>query len=311
MEEKFIADLKGFSGCKLKLYSRDGELFVRKISKSPDYNERLKSQMVKQQYFFNNLATEQVSAPRVLGSGFLEDCFFFDMEYINGVNLAIYLSSATIDELNFISQQLVSILTLMKSQQREAKAKVFSKSQEKIKQIHAKMQERLSDTGLLTVLGEMEAMAQQCVSSDDPKETFCHGDLTMDNILYDKEHMKFYLIDFLDSYADHYWLDIAKLFQDIEGGWYKFRNPDLDMTNTFLKMAFVENYLNKNVVFKERGYAAYHYLFLALVFARILPYAEEQDFDYLIGNIKLFVSKYKEQQAQEPASRQAAESRRD
>ena len=45
---KFIADLKGFSGCKIKIYSEDRNYFVRKISKDSFYNERLKKQMLKQ-----------------------------------------------------------------------------------------------------------------------------------------------------------------------------------------------------------------------------------------------------------------------
>jgi len=74
--EQFIIDLKGFSGCKVKLFLRNDDYFVRKISKSITYNERLQKQALKQKFFLDNLATERLSAPKILEEGFVDNLFF-------------------------------------------------------------------------------------------------------------------------------------------------------------------------------------------------------------------------------------------
>ena len=49
--------------------------------------------------------------------------------------------------------------------------------------------------------------------------TFCHGDLTLENMVIDRDG-RIWLIDLLDSPLEHHWQDVAKLHQDLTGGWY-------------------------------------------------------------------------------------------
>ena len=88
---RFIKDLKGFSGCKVKLYSVNGDYLVRKISKSVDYNERLQKQMLKQKYFLEYLATDKILAQKIFNTSSINKLYFFDMEYIQGINLIEYI----------------------------------------------------------------------------------------------------------------------------------------------------------------------------------------------------------------------------
>ncbi len=47
--------------------------------------------------------------------------------------------------------------------------------------------------------------------------SFCHGDLTFSNMIFKGEEV--YLIDFLDSFVESYWIDIIKLRQDCFYKW--------------------------------------------------------------------------------------------
>jgi len=60
---------------------------------------------------------------------------------------------------------------------------------------------------------------RQMVSSITMKipQTFCHGDLTFTNIIFNKNRL--YLIDFLDCFIDSFLCDLIKLKQDLYYHW--------------------------------------------------------------------------------------------
>lgn len=295
-ERYFIANLRGFSGCKIKLFFENGDYFVRKISKSSSYSKRLETQMIKQACFAKNMSTGNVTAPKILRKGFIKKCFFFDMEYVSGVNLVDYIIDADLDELSDISKQLCDIICIMKRSAKSSELNDFClKTQEKVDEIHSKMVFRKLDSINLKTLEILKTSIKDMDEYNNMKMTFCHGDLTMENIIYDKRNNTYYLIDFLDNYIDHYWFDIVKLFQDAEGQWWKFRNPIINANNVIPKMIFIKKYLDTNLLSNERFYKKCHYLLLALTFARILPYAKSRNgIDYLMRMIKTALIKYKD-----------------
>jgi thiamine kinase-like enzyme len=281
---KFIKDLKGFSGCKIKLYSSNGNYFVRKISRSVSYNERFKQQINKQKYFLNNLATNNISTPKVLEEGHLDDLYYFDMEYIHGVSLIDHIYEAKISDLKEISSNIESMLRMMKNSTKQELID-FSHIDRKVEDIMNHLINNKIGVGKDTI-SDLKIMINNMEKPNDIKKTFCHGDLTMENIMYDKKKDMYFLIDFLDSFIEHYWFDITNLFQDIEGQWYKFRNPKINIHNMTPKMNFVNNFLRERVLNEEDLYLKYHYILLALKFSRILPYAQEADMKYLTSTIR-------------------------
>jgi len=290
---KKVADFKGFSGCKIELYSNEESYFVRKTSASNLYNERLKKQVLKQKYFFENMANERISAPKVLREGFIGSLFFFDMEYIQGIKLIDYIAESNMEDLLEISNDFYMILTIMKQSVKEKIIDDFTfKINQKINDIESGI---VSKNNLISqkIIIDLKNLLSQIKIPKNVNQTFCHGDLTMENIIYDKETKKYYLIDFLDNFIDHYWFDITTLFQDIEGQWYKFRDPSINLSNLLPKMNFINNFLNDTFLNEEGTYKKYHNLFLALKFARILPYAKENDINYLIKTIKNSIDKHK------------------
>ena len=288
---KFISNLKGFSGCTVSLYSENHTHFVRKISKSLEYNPRLKAQIDKQQFFLTNIAKGKITAPRIIKSGFLGDLLYFDMEYIQGVNLVQYIYDANTSELKEISHELGNIINIMKNSVKEEflnPALMLNK----IEDIQSSLINKNFNLDL-SKLDELKILMSAINLSANTKKTFCHGDLTMENVLVDKSQKRYYLIDFLDSFIDHYWFDISKLFQDIEGKWYKFRNPEIILENMNSKMIFLNESLQNEVLKEEILYSQNHNLFLALNFARILPYASSEDMPYLMSTIEENINKFK------------------
>ncbi len=285
---RFVTNFKGFSGCSIQLYSDNGGYFVRKISKSIEYNDRLKKQMLKQDYFNKKLANGKIVAPEILKEGTMNSLFFFDMEYVNGTNLIEYIYDADINELLEISKDLCLIINLMKSQEDNENINP-AHIMDKIESVRSSLNNEINQD----IFNDLKDKASLMKKYNNIKKTFCHGDLTMENIIYDKADKKYYLIDFLDSFIEHYWFDISKLFQDIEGKWYKFRNPKIDLNNILPKMNFINGFIRGNLLENEDIYKKNHNFFLSLNFARILPYAEEKERGYLVSMIKESIEKSK------------------
>ena len=101
-------DLGGHSGCKILLIEDDdGHIFVRKISKDKEYNDRLKRQCEKQAAFGGG----KIKVPTVYNSGLSEDgLFYFDMEYVQGMTLAEYVKTMEIGKVRGLVEILVDNL---------------------------------------------------------------------------------------------------------------------------------------------------------------------------------------------------------
>ena len=80
--------MNGHSGCEVCLHEEDGEKYIRKISASSQYNSRLIKQMDKQQSFKHDV----LQTPAVYRSGYVDNLFYFDMEFIRGVPMHNYVS---------------------------------------------------------------------------------------------------------------------------------------------------------------------------------------------------------------------------
>jgi thiamine kinase-like enzyme len=290
-EIKFISNLKGFSGCILRLYSKNGVYFVRKISKDLKYNDRLEKQMLKQKHFSEHLANDSFDSPKILDQGYEDDRFYFDMEYVAGLNLIEYISAANVAELIEICEMIVNLIKCMKKEQKDESFDLWQKTNNKLKEILT-LPPISTNLELTNLINELIEATSALTESKIMLASFCHGDLTFENIVYDRTKNKFYLIDFLDSYIESQYMDINKIFQDVEGGWYELRRSDLNLNNLRLKMAFLEKYLKLELFQIEEEYSKYHYLLLAVTFSRILPYADKNNLPFIIKKIQFFLSKH-------------------
>ena len=102
-----------------------------------------------------------------------------------------------------------------------------------------------------------------------------HGDLNLDNILYNRDR-GFVYIDPITTVYDSWIFDLAKLRQDLQCRWFiRYTNELLDT-----KLAIIQEYLADKFEFVNDPYL------LILMLLRILPYAQnKEDENWLLKNI--------------------------
>ena len=191
----------GLSGCKLELI---GSNTLRKHSSSPSYNKRLELQ-IKKQELFSNQVFRNVETPKVLRK---EDSYF-DMEYVTGRSFDEYFSVCSVSDIDFVFDSLCGYFDGLISNAQYYQPEISKK------RLLDKINSLETHTRHLTDLYHI----RQMVSSITMKipQTFCHGDLTFTNIIFNKNRL--YYIDFLDCFIDSFLCDLIKLKQDLYYHW--------------------------------------------------------------------------------------------
>ena len=264
---EFIKPLKGHSGCGLNLYKQDNKFFLRKDAGNALYNKRLKKQYIKQ----NKFELSGVKTPKIYDCGQENGLFYFDMEFLNGITLAEYMSNIKIKEINSLIGLLFKSLPVKNSKILPDTDIVFKK---KISQIEEKL--RPCDREAI----EAVQMLKKFDFSNVPL-SYCCGDLTLENIMLD-DNKQIYLIDFLDSFYDSWMIDVAKLLQDLELHW-SYRNQEIDF-NLAMRLAVAKEALIENITEYENAQTniktIYHILLLNIL--RIIPYTKDEKTDLFL-----------------------------
>lgn len=103
------------------------------------------------------------------------------------------------------------------------------------------------------------------------EESACHGDLTLENMMYDRKTGQLWLLDFLDSYHEHYFIDLVAPLQNSYYNFHGFlkgpRGPQLELFHALWVDA-----VNKNFPEVED----WDEYLIAAKFNRILPYVDEE-----------------------------------
>ncbi len=267
--------LKGYSGCKLEIIEIDGKKYVRKSAADTSYNERLRDQMLKQK----NLSIPGFKTCGVYGDGFIDDRYYFIMEYVNGKTFADEMELMELDELEGLIDRFTDYYVNDDYYDSEANAifvkKAFDVEQKALQKYNANLPDSISEG-----IDRLRSFDWSHII-----KSSCHGDMTMENILIQKGRM--YLIDFLDSFYDSWMIDAAKLLQDSEYMWSyrnKHRSPNL-----CVRMTIFRDLLTQAVLKMPDGNKLMEsiYYILLMNFLRIIPYSDNQsDEEYLIETIK-------------------------
>lgn len=267
-----VTDLGGHSGCKILLCEdEDNKIYVRKVSSSKEYNERLTIQSKKQKEFGNS----QLRVPKVYREGYTKDgLYFFDMEYIQGITLAEYMKSIKICEVRRIVETIVfEIARYPVHNVGEDGSEFIGKIESLKKKIYGK--DPVIDDALNLLLTH---------SWKGFVKSSCHGDLTLENIIVKDNQL--YLIDFLDSFFDSWILDISTLMQDVQTLW-SYRNDEEININTILRLMVFRDILMDSIkkISPDCFYEVYYALLLKLL--RIIPYTkDEHTYQFLVEKTK-------------------------
>jgi hypothetical protein len=137
---------------------------------------------------------------------------------------------------------------------------------------------RVCDVQSLTAALEPEVLAAVLVGLDQVRAatgfemTLSHGDLTLENIVVDHDG-RLWFLDLLDAPFESYRQDVAKLHQDLDGGWYLRRQGAIARCVG----DFVGRQVFQTAARLDPSYASIHAVLMAATFIRIIPYVTDDE----------------------------------
>ncbi|MEJ1967565.1 MAG: hypothetical protein WDN03_02855 [Rhizomicrobium sp.] len=200
-----IQALGGHSGAALILCEEAGRSVVRKTAAAPAANLRLRQQAIKQRL----LAAQGFAFPAVRRIA-ADDTgrAFFEMDYVPARTLAEVVTGAVPCSRDAIMDAVAGLVRAFAAL--SASAIPAAAFRDKIESIAAAAPGNLAVAGIARDL-----LARDW--SDIPRSPD-HGDLTLENILLTPDQSVVF-IDCDVAWTSSWWLDLAKLFQDLEGHW--------------------------------------------------------------------------------------------
>lgn len=254
-----IKILNGNSGCDVFLCEEFRKKYVRKVSPSTSYNQRLENQMRKQASFFKSF--DEIRTPAILRSGYKGDLFYFDMEYIDGNSMSDKVNK---EDIRSLDPYLNTILKYLSSQE-------YSKTKDLTGHISKKVE------GARSIMPQYSNYFDYILDyswDKIPFNGFCHGDFTFENLIILNKQVFF--IDFLDTFVESVLLDISKLLFDVRYFWSKRDSK----RKTIIKNIYIDNLIVKTDLYRE-NYETINRL-LVLDILRVIPYCKDKYLlDYL------------------------------
>lgn len=189
---KVIKELRGYSNCRLEVIQDNNQLFVRKYG-GLDRN-------IPQLKVISDLGLRTPKIYNVSSN-------HFDMEYIAAADMKSYLTNnrinGPIEYIKSVINKLASTVTGIKDY-----TDVYEKKLAYIDQEYYQSMLPFTSQELINRL--------PCQL---PQSSY-HGDLTLENIMYDVQNSEFLLIDAVTIEYDSFVFDLAKLRQDLTCGWF-------------------------------------------------------------------------------------------
>jgi aminoglycoside phosphotransferase (APT) family kinase protein len=261
-----VRELAGLSGAQVFLMTKDSRhWFVRKVAKLPEASARLRGQARKQMAFSNETG-DLIYTPRILDEGETDGRYYFDMEFVRGPDGTSYLTRATYEEVAALADRLCNYIKFAASRPPLTEAThggLFDALYSKLCEVQEKTK-RISTEDLSNLFLALDRLRRRGALA----ATLCHGDLTLQNMVV-SDRGEIWVVDLLDAPFEHYWQDVAKLHQDLSGGWYLLEQPPVAQC----VLDFVVRQLMSAATALDEIYPQLHALLVASTFVRILPYA--------------------------------------
>jgi aminoglycoside phosphotransferase (APT) family kinase protein len=270
-----VRQLSGLSGAQVFLLTKDGRHWVvRKAARDAAASPRLRAQARKQQAFAAAMG-DQVRTPNILDEGEVDGRFYFDMEFVRGPDGASYLRRASYGD---VAQFATRLCEYLQAAAERDPLPGGNGCGSLFEAIYTKLCDVQRSTGLISPdnLTQLFLALDRVQGLGPLATTLCHGDLTLQNMVIGGDGA-IWVVDLLDSPFEHYWQDVAKLHQDLSGGWFLLDQPPVAQC----VLDFISGRLLEAVSRLNPGYPQVHELLVASTFVRILPYArtpEEKQF---------------------------------
>lgn len=264
--------LFGFSGNDIFVYRDWDDVYVvKKQAMNEQQSLRLQKQYQKH-LFFQKIQTNYFKVPTVLNHGFGRELFFYEYKFVDGQSLVEYFIDNDIKSILPVLNKLIEIIKDFKKEniyfEKEYSEKDFIKAlREKIITNFEKLSLGQNYNYKIKMLNYIKKIEFS------KKISLNHGDLTFDNIIVDPKG-ELWLIDYSGNFYPHYWLDLATLFQDLDGSWHEIKHAIKIKSEKKLKLS---SYLKNKISNLDPNYLEHHNFFMALIFLRILPYTQSEN----------------------------------
>ncbi len=223
-----------------------------------------------------------LSTPKILDEGEIDGRYYYDMEFVRGPDGTSHLLRASYEEVGQFADRLCGYIKAAATRPSLSKAShrgLFDALYAKVCEVQQNTRLLASEdlTCLFLALDRVRRLG-------DLPATLCHGDLTLQNMIIGSDGT-IWVVDLLDSPFEHYWQDVAKLHQDLSGGWYLLDSPPVAQC----VLDFVSQRLLRAATELHPDYPQLHAVLLAITFVRILPYARTgQETEFVTERIRYF-----------------------
>ncbi len=288
--QKFTQDINGHSNFDINIVNINGIKFLCKSSNNYADSIRLNKQIEKQQYHEKLF---KFNIPNIIfKSHIVNNKQYFLMNYLNNsdniFNYIINNNYLAIENIFIFIKNTIDIY-INNSIYKKIDKKVVS---DKINSIKKNIENINKDNFLnekeynyvINKINILENDIEKICNINIPIG-YCHGDLTLSNMLLNTVDNNIYLIDFLDSFIETPLFDIIKVRQDTKFFWsLKMLNMSIDKN----KIKIVLNYLDKKIDNYFQKYDFYNdkiYDYFEIInLLRVLQYCKNKDIkDFLMN----------------------------
>ncbi len=288
--QKFTQDINGHSNFDINIVNINGFKFLCKSSNNYADSIRLNKQIEKQQYHEKLF---KFNIPNIIfKSHIVNNKQYFLMNYLNNsdniFNYIINNNYLAIENIFIFIKNTIDIY-IKNSIYKKIDKKVVS---DKINSIKKNIENINKDNFLnekeynyvINKINILENDIEKICNINIPIG-YCHGDLTLSNMLLNTVDNNIYLIDFLDSFIETPLFDIIKVRQDTKFFWsLKMLNMSIDKN----KIKIVLNYLDKKIDNYFQKYDFYNdkiYDYFEIInLLRVLQYCKNKDIkDFLMN----------------------------
>ena len=300
--------LRGFSGNTIEIIRINNKTIVRKTAKDIVQNSKIEMEIKKLNILFN-LSTNNLAfdVPTILANGKnFEGHKFYELEFIPSESLDSCLAKLSPNKIKVISKKVFDIINILSKNPIKYNNSHINEEQFIIKKfqesLHSSTNKNFSSSLSVDLYEEYEKLIDKLeikASHITNLQTFCHGDLALDNILLTRND-KIYLIDPLTNEFENIMWDIAKVLQSSMTYWnlIKYNNFQIDSSHKKIRLnphehiaMFHEHFLvhiekyNQNTIL----------IYLAATLARVIKYAKnEKQYCALLMITNELLSDYKE-----------------
>jgi Ser/Thr protein kinase RdoA (MazF antagonist) len=210
--------------------------------------------------------------------------YFFDMEYVRGLDGVSFLRNASLPEIERFTSALRACLERFASLKHDTLT--FSPRQNAMAKC-LEIAAALSDDDLAArrAMARLIDLVAKAEMPENLTVTVCHGDMTLENIVVGEDGTIVF-IDLLDTFFNHWLADIAKLEQDLRAGWYTRKSPVLAAGI----VSFVRGALRDFAQGQFEGAPQVVSLLVCVHLARILPYTRTAEMrQFVLARLELLL----------------------